>query len=57
MAKRLLSKPLPKDHPLFKRGFIVGIKNTSHFPRKKEEKSEHTGTEKPDKKEIKEDNA
>jgi len=26
---KLLSKKLPKDHPLFKRGFIIG----GHYPR------------------------
>ena len=25
-------KKLPKDHPIYKLGFVVGHKNSSHFP-------------------------
>ena len=24
MAKRLSIKPMPKDHPIYKRGFVIG---------------------------------
>jgi hypothetical protein len=42
---------LEASHPLFKRGFVVGIKNASHFPTKTKEKPSSSETEKPDEKE------
>ena len=39
MTKRLTIKPLPKDHPIYKLGFVIGGKTSSHFLEKTQEKA------------------
>jgi hypothetical protein len=37
---------LPKDDPLYTRGYVIGIKNASHFPKKTSEKTSNKGKKK-----------
>ena len=38
MAKKLLLRVLAADHPIYTRGFVIGGKNSSHFPENSQEK-------------------
>jgi len=55
MAKKLLIKPLPKDHWIYKCGVVIGGKTSSHFPKKTQEKTLDNEANKPDEKQSDEE--
>jgi hypothetical protein len=55
MAKKLLIKDLPADHPIYTRGFVIGGKTSSHFPENTQGKDSNKESKKPSEEESKED--